>query len=232
MSDKLQALGGHWQPLIDSAVSQLSAGGLDLDAVWAGPEQRLKSFKRLRRLLDLVVTWNGHVDLTAARGTRELVDLYLADALVLAAHGAPASTPSTASWLDVGSGAGAPGLVLQALRPELLLTLVEPRVKRVAFLRSALGGLDLGRPTSIMDVRSNAVPDASCDVAVSRATFSPQEWLVEGARLARDAVWVLLARGAVPALPGFHVSGRVEYVWPLTGVSRYALRFERDVKTD
>jgi 16S rRNA (guanine527-N7)-methyltransferase len=204
----------------------LSSGGLQLDAVWQSPGERLTSLERLSRLLDLVVTWNARVDLTAARDERELVDLYLADALVLAARHPPRLEPSEPeTWTDVGSGAGAPGLVLALLRPDLQLTLVEPRAKRIAFLRTAVGSLGLRHPPKLVDRRSSAVLAASSDVAVSRATFAPAEWLGEGARLARKAVWVLLARAEVPALPGWRVAQQVDYCWPLTGVVRHAVAF-------
>src|SRR6185295_3573384 len=168
------------------------------------------------------VLWNQRVDLTAARSAEELVDLYLSDALVLAASGACVERES---WCDVGSGAGAPGLVLQLLRPEWALTLVEPRAKRVAFLRTAIGQLRLG--SQLVAGRSEVLDANGCDVAVSRATFPPQEWLAEGARLARQGVWVLLARGATPSLAGWRLASEVDYEWPLTGAARRALRFER-----
>lgn len=196
--------------------------GLDLAGIWPTLAQRDAAWSRLRQLLDLVVRWNERVDLTAARTTEELVDLYLADALVLLAaqRGDEAGT-----WLDVGSGAGAPGLVLQVLRPELDLTLVEPRAKRIAFLRTAIGSLELG--AKLVGQRSEVLLPQSSDVAVSRATFPPEIWLAEGARLARRSVWVLLARGAAPEQPGWELVQEVEYAWPLTGAPRRALRFRR-----
>jgi hypothetical protein len=111
------------------------------------------------------------------------------------------------------------------LVPELELTLVEPKVKRVAFLRSALG--QLGR----LDVRverksSTELGDKLAQVAVSRAAFPPPVWLAEGARLARFGVWVLLARGPVPTLTGWRVRYDLRYDWPLTGVQRRAVLFE------
>lgn len=222
----LRVRGVGWQPLLDEAMSGLAAGGLSLSAVWQSPAERLASLERLSRLLDLVVTWNARVDLTAARNERELVDLYLADALVLAArHPRPLEPRDAEAWTDVGSGAGAPGLVLAALRPDLQLTLVEPRAKRIAFLRTAVGSLSLPRPAKLVDLRSSAVRAASTEVAVSRATFAPAEWLAEGARLARSTVWVLLARAEVPVLPGWGVAQQVDYSWPLTGAVRHAVAF-------
>lgn len=222
----LRVRGAGWRPLLEKAMAELVAGGLPLDAVWKSPDERVTSLERLSRLLDLVVTWNARVDLTAARDERELVDLYLADALVLAARHPRALEPRDAeAWTDVGSGAGAPGLVLALLRPDLQLTLVEPRAKRIAFLRTAVGSLNLSRPAQLVDRRSSELLAASSEVAVSRATFAPAEWLAEGARLARNTVWVLLARAEVPVLSGWRVTQQVDYRWPLTGAERHAVAF-------
>lgn len=233
MGNTLQPLGRAWQPLLHSAVDALVLGGLDLAALWPEAGARRAALARLAGLLDLVATWNARIDLTAARSERELVDLYLADALVLAAHGARQVAPgATERWVDVGSGAGAPGLALSLLWPAPELTLVEPRHKRVAFLRNASGratektpGL---RPLQIVDGRSDVVPTASHDVAIPRATFAPDEWLQEGARLARRRVWVLLARAEPPCLAGWQLMDRVDYEWPLTQVPRQALAFSRE----
>lgn len=181
--------------------------------------------ERLSTYLDQVVTWNAVLDLTAARGEDELVDLFVADALLLDRATSTEAVPLT--WLDVGSGAGAPGLVLGALRPSRRLTLIEPRAKRVAFLRSAIGQLRLSRVV-VERRRSDSLPDKSYDVAVSRATFAPSEWLAEGTRAARHSVWVLLARGEVPRCDGWRVSRTLEYQWPLTGAERRAVEFVPD----
>src|SRR5579862_2521492 len=90
------------------------------------------------RLLDLTVSWNQKMDLTAAKSAEELVDLTLADAAALFGHGELAPG---AVWLDVGSGAGSPGMPLLLFEPRIQLTLVEPLQKRVAFLRTLAGSL-------------------------------------------------------------------------------------------
>jgi 16S rRNA (guanine527-N7)-methyltransferase len=175
---------------------------------------------QLEQLLTLCQSWGGRVDLTAARDADELVDLYVADAAAIAAA---SSLRAGERWIDVGSGGGAPGLPLCILAPQIRLTLVEPRAKRVAFLRTALGILDRS-DISVERVRSFALPEGRWDVAVSRATLPPNEWLREGARLAKS-VWVLLARGEVPSLHGWQLDRTLSYRWPLTGVARRACRF-------
>ncbi len=183
------------------------------------------SAEALDLLLALTAQWSRRIDLTAARDDFELVDLYVADAAVLAAA-EPSAESSSASlrWVDVGTGGGAPGLALALLRPDLELTLVEPRAKRIAFLRTALGTLER-TDVRVERARSEALPDAAWDVACSRATLPPPEWLQEGTRLATRAVWVLLARAEAPEAAGWRIERELEYRWPLRGAERRAVRY-------
>jgi 16S rRNA (guanine527-N7)-methyltransferase len=167
---------------------------------------------------DLAVAWNQRVDLTAARSADELVDLLLADALAITSV---SRAPAGERWFDVGSGVGAPGIPLALLSP-MHMSLIEPRTKRVAFLRTAVGSLQ--RPDiAVHRCRSDEFAAASCEVAVSRATLPPPEWLIEGARLATGSVWLLLAKASLPELDGRTILSDLSYTWPLTGAERRAV---------
>lgn len=143
----------------------------------------------------------------------------VADALELSSR-----LPSGLSVVDVGTGAGAPGLALAVLRPDLRVTLVEPKVKRLAFLRTVLGVLERS-DVRLVQARVQGLVEHAWDVAMARATFAPAEWLSLGRRLVvpGGSVWVLLAREAPPE------DGFVEessYTWPNTGVRRRLVRYE------
>jgi 16S rRNA (guanine527-N7)-methyltransferase len=198
--------------------------------------------------LGAVAQWNRKLDLTAARDDRELVDLMVADAALLAGE-----LRQGASVVDVGSGAGAPGLPLGLLRPDLRLTLVEPRQKRAAFLRTVLGGLaaeraarmepGVARPPAlaaasgaegvapprpalaaeVLQLRAEQLARHDFDAALSRATLTPAAWLERGAALApAGEVWVLLAREPAPEREGWALERELSYRWPLTGAERRA----------
>lgn len=181
--------------------------------------------KRLLGWLELVTTWNAKIDLTAARTPDELVDLMLGDALVLASHVGP-----KARFVDVGSGAGAPGLALALARPDLYATLVEPLQKRVSFLRTTLGTVapEAAAKGRIRVLRERgeylAKKGARFDVAISRATLAPPAWLDLGVSLAKD-VWVLVAREDPPEHAGYRLEKDLQYRWPLTGAPRRALLY-------
>lgn len=168
-----------------------------------------------------VAAWNQRIDLTAARDDRELCDLMIADAALLAMHVDPA-----ARIVDVGSGAGAPGLPLAILSPGSKVDLVEPMQKRTTFLRLCVGKLGLVHRVRVQQARGDAIRERY-DVAISRATLAPDAWLELAAGLAPTA-WVLLARGEAPEVAGWSLAESHAYTWPLTGAHRRALRFVLD----
>ncbi|NRA34642.1 MAG: class I SAM-dependent methyltransferase [Polyangiaceae bacterium] len=196
---------------LDSELAGVNSRHSDLDP--SSPD--------LERYLDLLVEWGAHHDLMAARDADELVDLSLADAYVLATVAAPDQR-----WVDVGTGAGAPGMPLALLRADLQVTLVEPRVKRVAFLRTVIGSVN-APGLCVVRARSDTQGDGSFEVSVSRATLPPPQWLVEGKRLATDFVWLMLAKSDPPALPGLDLEIDVRYPLPLSGASRRLVGYRR-----
>ncbi|MEO0324750.1 MAG: RsmG family class I SAM-dependent methyltransferase [Myxococcota bacterium] len=171
----------------------------------------------LRRRLDafeaLIRRWRTKTDLVAGEG-RALQEVLFLDAYVLART---TLVPERSRLLDVGAGAGAPGIPLAVLRPDLEITLLEPRRRRVAFLRTAVGSLGLAPRVRVVEGRLGDGPEPELspfDVAMSRATFAPKEWLRRGPWLA-PRVLVLAARDLPPGADGVW-----RYEVPSTGAPR------------
>jgi len=176
--------------------------------------------EKLARWMEQLVEWNTRLDLTAARSTEELLDIMIVDALVLAKK-----IDEGATVVDVGTGAGAPGLPLAIARPDLRITLVEPLAKRVAFLRTILGAL--GREdVGLLRLKADELK-TRWDVAIARATFPPAEWLERGAALVPPggSVWVLLAKEPPPEHEATEIAEDIPYAWPGTDVPRRAVRY-------
>lgn len=155
-----------------------------------------KTPERWARYRELVKTWNARLNLTGARDDRALADVLFADAAVLADE---ALMPPGTHFVDIGAGAGAPSIPLLLLRRDLTATLVEPLRKRVAFLRTVIGTLDLVGRCTLLERKLDGPPveGAPFDLALSRATFAPDEWL-ERARAVSARAIVMVAAGPLP----------------------------------
>lgn len=89
--------------------------------------------ERLEIYLSLLKEWNSKMDLTASLEDGEIVDRHLMDSLTVLRTGL---VTNNTRWIDVGTGAGFPGLVIAMARPDLEMTLLDAQQKRLNFLRA------------------------------------------------------------------------------------------------
>jgi 16S rRNA (guanine527-N7)-methyltransferase len=95
---------------------------------------------RLDRLAAMIVEENARQNLIAKASEGGIWLRHLADSAQLLRH----TSGETAPWLDLGTGAGFPGLVIAAMRPTLEVILIESRKKRVDWLQRAAAEMGLG----------------------------------------------------------------------------------------
>lgn len=105
----------------------------------AGRPTTLEERERFRRYLDLLLLWNRTHQMTALRTPRDIVRRLFQDSLLFL--GILPSPPL--ALLDIGAGAGIPGIPLRIVEAELSLTLIEARRKRASFLSTVRRELDL-----------------------------------------------------------------------------------------
>ena len=91
---------------------------------------------KLLDYLALLVKWNNVYNLTAIRDPRQMVIHHLLDSLAVLPH------IKRGHWLDVGSGAGMPGLILAIAQPDWPVTLLDSNSKKTGFLQQAV--IELG----------------------------------------------------------------------------------------
>jgi 16S rRNA (guanine527-N7)-methyltransferase len=89
-------------------------------------------FAQVRTYLEILLRWNLKINLTAIRSPEECMTRHFGESFYLASL-----THVRGHLLDVGSGAGFPGLALKILSPDLAATLLEPVAKKRAFLKEA-----------------------------------------------------------------------------------------------
>jgi 16S rRNA (guanine527-N7)-methyltransferase len=146
-----------------------------------------------RRLIDLLESIAAQPqNLTAVRDVIAGVDRHLADSLAGAALPAIAAA---ASLIDVGSGAGFPGLPLAAARPEMRVTLLESEGRKAEWLRGASGGFPNVRVVADRSETLAAREPGAHDVAVARALAPLPAALELAAPLVRVGGAVVIWRG-------------------------------------
>jgi 16S rRNA (guanine527-N7)-methyltransferase len=181
----------------------LSAMGIALDAA---------ARAKLVAYLQLIAKWNKVHNLTAVREPAQMVVLHLLDSLSVLPHVAGAKT-----LLDVGTGAGLPGIPLAIARPDLAVTLLDSSHKKATFLRQAKAELALANVEVVCERVENWRPQAPFDAVVSRAFAELADFVVQAAHLVAPGGAMLAMKGVYPfeeiaRLPATH---RVENVVPL-----------------
>lgn len=181
--------------------------------------------------------WNKKVNIIAkSTADSEIVEKHFLDSLTLL----PFLQNSGAHLLDIGTGGGFPGLICKAaLGSSISLTLVEPRLKRVSFLRHIVRSLGLDN----VDIRANRLED---EPELSKGSFSHitcravteigpfvemvSDFSTTGAELIcmKGPKWVeeLSQATEIVKKSGFEVGQAVEHVLPKSGVKRTLLFFK------
>ena len=132
---------------------------------------------------DRLLVWNRKVNLTRITAPAEVAEKHLVDSLLLLPFVEGAST-----LLDVGSGAGLPGVPLACVRRDLAVTCCDSVAKKVAFVKAVAAELDVNVRGVLVraagDPEGEGLPRA--DAVVSRALGDPAEWVPLGSRYLAD----------------------------------------------
>ena len=112
--------------------------------------------ERLHRLMGELLKWNAKVNLTAITAPGEVVEKHFLDSLAVLPE-----VEGAGSVLDVGAGAGFPGLPLKMARPALAVTMVDAVGKKVGYLKAVIAVAGLGLTgTKAVHTRAEGKPEA------------------------------------------------------------------------
>lgn len=165
--------------------------------------------QKLLDYLALLEKWNKVHNLTAVRDPADMVTLHLLDSLSVLPHIA------SDNLLDVGSGAGLPGIPLALLRPELRVTVMDSSHKKASFMRQAKAMLGLDNLQVVCGRVEEYRPDAKFGTIISRAFSDLGEFLrLSRHLLAQDGVWLAM-KGVHPYDELAQLPGVVSEVRPL-----------------
>jgi 16S rRNA (guanine527-N7)-methyltransferase len=159
--------------------------------------------RQISTYIDLLLRWNSRINLTAIRDPEEIVTRHFGESLFLASHLFPEFDLPATTVLDVGSGAGFPGLPLKIWAPAISLTLVEAKHKKAAFLREVIRTITLTNVNVVIS-RAETLIDThpQSDIVSLRAVERFQAILPTATRLVAPAgrLALLISAAQLPDL--------------------------------
>ena len=177
-----------------TSTQQLLEGAASLDLALSHADA-----ERLLALLDALDEWNARLNLTAIRARPQQLTKHLLDSLSVHAflHGG--------TIVDVGTGAGFPGLPLAFVNPERHFTLLDATAKKLAFVEHAVRLLALTNVELVHARAEDWRPARRFDVVLTRA-LGPLERIVPWCgHLVADGGRLLAMKGRFPAAELEHV---------------------------
>jgi 16S rRNA (guanine527-N7)-methyltransferase len=162
------------------------------------------SLAKAQRFVELLATDGVTRGLIGPRETARLWDRHLLNCALVAEL-----VPDQGELVDIGSGAGLPGVVLAMLRPRLHVVLLEPLLRRSVFLEECVNALDLPNATVLRArAEEKAASRISADVATARAV-APLD------RLVGWAAGLLRPGGQLLAIKGQSAAAELEAAGPV-----------------
>lgn len=148
------------------------------------------AMERLDRFADLLRAENSRQNLVSGSSLEHIWQRHFADSIQLLDHVPHGTSP----WLDLGSGAGFPGLAVSVARPDMEMVLVESRRKRVDWLERVIADLQLPN-TRVIGAKLELVPSMAA-AQISARAFAPLAKLLRlSARFSTPATLWLLPKG-------------------------------------
>jgi 16S rRNA (guanine527-N7)-methyltransferase len=169
---------------------------------------------RLRAIsiyIDLLLKWNARINLTAIRDPNEIVQRHFGESLFAAKHLLKQKWPQTA--IDLGSGAGFPGVPFAILAPDIQVTLIESQQKKAAFLRELVRVLEL-RNTRVFNDRAENYEETA-DLVMLRAVEKFEQVLPMALRLIKQGGRIALMIGSAQVDSAKKLGSAVSWYEPM-----------------
>ncbi|MFP4168731.1 MAG: 16S rRNA (guanine(527)-N(7))-methyltransferase RsmG [Desulfonatronovibrionaceae bacterium] len=167
---------------------------------------------KLAEYMNMLHRWNRRMNLVGPKTPRDILEGLIADSLYLSSFFRELSLPEDPLSLDLGAGAGLPGIPLRTFWTPGTYYLIEIRQKRVFFLRHVLRTLELPR-THVLWKRVEDLDPGTADIVISRAFMPLQKLLPLAANLlGRKGRIVLMSGEDLDKAPsGWEIEAAVDY---------------------
>jgi 16S rRNA (guanine527-N7)-methyltransferase len=150
---------------------------------------------RLRAIsiyIDLLLKWNARINLTAIREPNEIMQRHFGESLFAAKNLLDQERPQTA--IDLGSGAGFPGVPFAMLAPQVQMTLIESHLKKATFLKELVYALGL-KSVKVFSDRAESYP-GTADLTMLRAVEKFEQALPMAIQLTKAGGRIALMIGS------------------------------------
>ena len=161
-------------------------------SVWSQHDQVDAALAQLADYVGLLAKWSKVYNLTAVRQPQQMVTRHLLDSLAVVPF------LIEGSLLDVGTGAGLPGVPIAIARPDLAVTLLDANAKKLRFVRQAVAELRLGNVEVVQARMQEYQPGRAFDMVISRAVSSLEELYRQSRHLLAPRGRMLFMKGALP----------------------------------
>lgn len=190
--------------LSEDLVAGLSALGVPLDTA---QQQKLLDY------IALIVKWNKVYNLTAVREPEAMIAHHLLDSLAVLPY-----LTGVHRLIDVGSGAGLPGIPLAIARPDMKIALLDSNHKKTTFMRQVCMELGLTNAEVVCERVEQWQPQDKYDAVISRAYSELKEFVRLSAHLVAKGGKLYAMKGLYPVeeIAQLKASAKVDAVMSLT----------------
>ncbi len=158
-----------------------------------GQELSEESVRKCARLLCELDRWGSRMNLTAIRKADAMVSGHVLDSLAVR----PLIRGKT--LIDIGTGAGFPGLPIAISEPGLAVELLDSNERKIGFVQHMIGELEISNATTSRSRAENYAPDKGFDTVIARALASLPRLLELAGHLVAEKGVMLAQKGHYPA---------------------------------
>ena len=192
------------------AGTRVTAAQIATGAAALGQQLPEQSVRQLATLLSELAHWNRRINLTAIREPVNMVSGHILDSLAVRPH---LCGPRV---IDIGTGAGFPGLPLAITEPDMEFVLLDSNGKKISFVQHMIGELGLSNARAVKARAEDYAPGSGFDTVIARALASVPRLIELSSDLVGEDGQLLALKGKNPVAELEQISTSPTWVYSVT----------------